>query len=152
VAGAYRVEKSDEELAVMANGEVDLRHIVLLDQKPAIEPVPGDSAAVTVVKLGAKESSFEVTLDRPGIVVVSEVYYKDWKATVDGAPAEILRANHVLRALALPAGKHDIVFRLDSSLVREGATVSITTFALTLVAWAGALLLRRKGSRWNRSS
>lgn len=152
VAGAYRVEKSDEELALMANGEVDLRHTVILDQKPAVEPVPGDSAAVTVVKLGAKESSFAVMLDRPGIVVVSEVYYKDWKAAVDGAPAEILRADHVLRALALPAGKHDIVFRYDASLVREGATVSITTFALTLLAWAGASLLRRKGSRWNRSS
>jgi len=152
VAGAYRIEKSDEALAVMANGEVDLRHTVMLDKKPAVEPVPGDSAAVTVVKLGAMESSFQVTLDRPGIVVVSEVYYQDWKATVDGAPAEMLRADHVLRAVALPAGHHEIVFHYDASLVREGATISITTFTLTLLAWAGAALLRRKGARWNRSS
>lgn len=152
IAGAYRVEKPDEELAVMANGEVDLRHTVLLDRKPDIEPVPGDSATVRAVKIGAKEALFQTTLDRPGIVVVSEVYYKNWRATVDGAPVETLRANHVLRALALPAGRHDIAFHYDASLVREGATVSIVTFTLTLLAFAGALVWRRKGPRWNRSS
>jgi hypothetical protein len=64
----------------------------------------------------------------------------------------MLRADHVLRAVALPAGHHEIVFHYDASLVREGATISITTFTLTLLAWAGAALLRRKGARWNRSS
>jgi hypothetical protein len=153
IVGAYRVEKPDSELAIMANGEVDLRHTVLLETKPSIEPQPGDSATVTVVKPEtAKESAFHVTLDRPGILVVSEVYYKDWRALVDGRPAEMLSANHVLRAVALPAGTHDVVFRYDASLVRKGATVSITTFALTLLACAGATLLRRKGTRWNRSS
>jgi len=152
IAGAYRVEKPDEEVAVMADGEVDLRHTVLLEKKPSIEPVPGDSAAVSVVHLGGKASTFAVTLDRPGILVVSEVYYKDWKASVDGQPAEILRANHVLRAIALSAGKHTVDFRYDAALVREGATVSIAAFALTLLAWVGASVLRRKGWRWNRLS
>src|SRR5262249_49750135 len=59
IAGACRVERPDSELAIMANGEVDLRHTVLLDSKPSIEPQPGDSATVTVVKPeGAKESAF----------------------------------------------------------------------------------------------
>jgi hypothetical protein len=154
IAGAYRVEKPDSELVAMANGEVDLRHTVLLETKPSIEPQPGDSATVTVVKPeGAKESAFRVTLDRPGILVVSEVYYKEWKATVDGRPAEVLHANHVLRAVALPAGSHEVVFKYDSSVVKEGAVVSITTFTLTLLACVVAVLWRRrKEARWNRSS
>jgi hypothetical protein len=152
IAGVYRVEKPDETLALMANAEVDLRHTVLLEDKPSVEPVPGDSASVTVERLDPAESAFRVTLDRPGILVVSEVYYKDWKATVDGVPAGVMRANHVLRAVALPAGRHEIVFRYDGSLVREGAVVSITTFTLALLAWAGASLVRRKGTRWSRSS
>jgi len=152
IAGAYRVEKADEALAVMANGEVDLRHTVMLEKKPPVEPVPGDSAEVSVGKIAAKEASFSVTLDRPGVLVVGEVYYKDWKATVDGQPAEILRANHVLRAVALPAGKHDVIFKYDSSVVKEGATVSIVTFIVTLVACLVAALWRRGGAAWNRSS
>jgi hypothetical protein len=153
IAGAYRVEKPDTELAVMANGEVDLRHTVLLETKPPFEPQPGDTATVTMVKPeGAKESAFHVTLDRPGILVVSEVYYKEWKAFVDGKPAGMLHANHVLRAVALNAGTHDVVFKYDSSIVKEGAVVSITTFTLTLLAWVAATLLRRKKKPWNRSS
>lgn len=152
IAGTYRVEKPDEELIAMANGEVDLRHTVLLDRKPSIEPAPGDSAAVSVGKISAKESSFSVTLDRPGVLVVGEVYYPDWKATVDGQPAEVLKANHVLRAVALPAGKHDVVFKYDASVVKEGATVSIVTFLLTLAACLVAALWRRGGATWNRSS
>jgi len=136
----------------MANGEVDLRHTVLLEKKPALEPVPGDSAVVSVGKIAAKESSFSVTLDRPGVLVVGEVYYPDWKATVDGQPAEVLKANHVLRAVALTAGKHEVVFKYDSSVVKEGATVSIVTFIVTLVACLVAALSRRGGATWKRSS
>jgi hypothetical protein len=153
IAGTYRVEKPDSELVSMANGDVDLRHTVLLEARPAIEPQPGDSATVTVVKAETgKESAFHVTLDRPGILVVSEVYYKDWRATVDGKPAEILHANHVLRAVALSQGPHDVVFRYDASLVRKGATVSIVTFTLTLGACMVAALSRRRGAPWKRSS
>jgi hypothetical protein len=152
IAGAYRVEKPDEALIAMANGEVDLRHTVMLEKKPAVEPVPGDSAMVSVGKIAAKEASFAVTLDRPGVLVVGEVYYPDWKATVDGQPAEMLKANHVLRAVALPAGKHEVVFKYDSSVVKEGATVSIVTFVITLAACLVAALSRRGGAKWNRSS
>jgi uncharacterized membrane protein YfhO len=84
--------------------------------------------------------------------VLSEVYYPDWKATVDGATAEVLRANHVLRAVALPAGNHEVVFKYDGALVRKSASISITTFALTLLALAGAVMARRKGARWKASS
>ncbi|HEX6790474.1 MAG TPA: hypothetical protein VF247_04110 [Candidatus Krumholzibacteria bacterium] len=153
IAGEYRVETSDEALVKMANGEVDLRRVAMLDKKPSIEPAAGDSAAsVTVVKADAQHQLYQVALDRPGLLVVSEVYYPDWKATVDGAPAEVLRANHVLRAVALPAGRHEISFHYDSSRVREAAAISITTFALTLLAGAAAWLFRRKGAPWKASS
>jgi hypothetical protein len=150
IAREYRVEKPDDALVMMANGEVDLRRTALLDRAPEPAPVAGDSARVTVTRLEPQEQAFHVTLDRPGLLVVSEVYYPDWKASVDGAPADVLRANHVLRAVALPAGAHDVVFRYDASIVRRGATISITTFALTLLVLAGALA--RKGARWKRSS
>jgi hypothetical protein len=83
---------------------------------------------------------------------VSEVFYPDWKATVDGAPAPVLRANHVLRALALPAGRHEVVFRYDRALIEKSAGISIGAFGLTLFALLGPLVTRWKGKRWKRSS
>jgi len=155
VVGDYKVATGEEALAAMASGEVDLRRTVLLSEAPSTQPAPGDSAEVTLGRWEQKEMAFEVELDRPGIVVVSEAYYPDWKASVDGAPAEILRANHAFRAVALPAGRHEVVMRYDTSLLRKSAAISVVTFALTVLALVGAVLWearRTKGLWWKRSS
>jgi hypothetical protein len=157
VVGDYTVATGDQSLSMLAGGVVDLRHSVILSQEPPIKPAPGDSAVVNVVRASDKHLSLSVTMDRPGIVVISDAYYADWKATVDGAPATILRANHAFRALALDAGAHQIEMRYDASLLRKGATISITTLALTVLALAGAWWSGRrkppqKDAEWKPSS
>ncbi len=154
VVGSYAVTTRDEGLAAMAEGRVDLRRTVLLAKTPAIAPAPGDSAEVAFERRSDKEIALAVTLDRPGIVVTSEAYYPDWTATVDGAPAEILRANHAFRAVALPAGHHEVVMRYDAKLLKEGAVVSVTSFVLAALAMVLSLWMeaRRKGTGWKRSS
>lgn len=157
VAGAYEVVPGDQALAAIAGGAVDWRRTVLLAKAPAIKPVPGDSAEVAVVRRGGRGIAMTVELDRPGIVVVSEAYYVDWKATVDGEPAEILRANHAFRAVALGAGRHEIVMRYDAAILRKGATISVATVALTLLVLLGAWVAGRRGRGeggpwWKRSS
>jgi hypothetical protein len=157
VVGEYTVATGDQALSMLAAGVVDLRHSVILAQEPPIKPAPGDSAVVNIVRAGDRAVSLSVTLDRPGIVVISDAYYADWKATVDGAPATILRANHAFRALALNAGAHQIEMRYDASLLRKGATISVTTFVLTVLALAGAWWSGRrkhpqKDAEWKPSS
>jgi hypothetical protein len=157
VAGAFTVATGDQALAMLAEGAVDLRHTAILARAPAVTPVAGDSAEVTITRREPREMAMTVELDRPGLVVVSDAYYVDWKATVDGQPAEILRANHAFRALALGAGRHEIVLRYDASLLRKGATISVTTVALTLLALLGAWVAGRRGRGeggpwWKRSS
>lgn len=52
----------------------------------------------------------DVEADRPGYLLLTDAYYPGWQARVDGAAAPILRANVMFRAVALPAGAHEIVF------------------------------------------
>jgi uncharacterized membrane protein YfhO len=80
-------------------------------------------------------------------MVLSEVYYPDWKATIDGRPARVLRANHLLRAIELPAGEHEVVFRYDASLLRRGAVISVATFALAIAALIGSFIVSRSRKR-----
>ena len=155
VAGNYQVISGEDALAAMAEGRVDLRSTVVLSEEPAIEPAPGDSAVVVIERWTQKEMAMSVELDRPGIVVVSEAYYPDWKATVDGAAAPILRANHAFRALALDAGRHQIVMRYDDALLRKGATLSVGALGVTLATLVASWLWqarRRKELWWKRSS
>jgi len=73
--------------------------------------------------------AFRAELAQDGFVLVNEIFYPGWEATVNGQPAEILRADHIFRALALPAGSHRIGMRFRPRHFWLGAAVSLLTLA-----------------------
>ena len=81
--------------------------------------------------------NLEVQTDGPGVLVLSEVYYLEWKALVDGQPAEIYPVDYVLRGITIPAGSHRVEMYFDDSRVRSGVLVSL----LTLIITAGLICL-----------
>lgn len=79
------------------------------------------------------------------LAVFSEVYYKTWKAFVDGKEVEPLRANYILRALPLPAGKHNIEFRCVDELMITSGKISLYASILVgivIVLLAGVAIYR----------
>jgi len=117
---------------------------VLLESEPAVEPVSRDGARAEIEHYALNEIRIDATLPKPAILVVSEVFYPRWQAFVDGEETETIRANYILRALALPAGDHEIVFRYDSSLVRKGLMITLSALvAMVLIIVAAAFGGRR---------
>ncbi|HTF17141.1 MAG TPA: YfhO family protein, partial [Chryseolinea sp.] len=79
----------------------------------------------------------------------SEIYYPiGWKATIDGQDAVILRANYVLRALRVPAGEHQVVFRFDPPSYTAGNTITTIFSWLVWLVLLGSIgwTLRASGS------
>jgi hypothetical protein len=100
-------------------------------EQPQIEePV---NAEVKVTSYEPQRIELETRNERPGFLVLSEIYYRGWEAWIDGRRAPVERANYVLRGLAVPAGEHRIEFVFRAHSFRNGAAWSLLGVLLLLV-------------------
>ncbi len=83
---------------------------------------------------GAMRVSLTGHSDSTAYLLVSENWYPDWHAKVDGKPAPLLRADHTFLSVALPPGAREVTFRFTSSAYERGK-------AITLLALLAAVLL-----------
>ena len=137
----------DEEIAFL--GSVDLRHQAVIGRDmPTVKAAPADSTdTIVLTSYAPNELRYHYQAAGDRLAVFSEIYYPDgWKAQVDGAPAEVLRADWTLRAMALPAGGHDIVMRFEPDSYRIGAGISRAS-SITLIL---LLLLSLGGLFWKK--
>jgi uncharacterized membrane protein YfhO len=91
---------------------------------------------------GINEQRLEVQASGPMILVVSDNYYPSWNVEIDGAPAELLRADHTLRAVAVPGGTHQVRFYYHSPLYRAAVWTTLLS-TLVVVGLIGTALVRQ---------
>jgi hypothetical protein len=122
--------------------EFDPAETVVLELGEPLLSDPGDGERhISFVRYGLNEIELAARTPASGYLVSSDVYYPGWRATVDGVPVEILRADYILRAIPLSPGKHTIRMMFAPWTWRLGLAVSLVTW-LGLAIWAA----RRK---WN---
>ncbi|NBR84970.1 MAG: hypothetical protein EBT61_05610 [Verrucomicrobia bacterium] len=71
----------------------------------------------------------------PTVVVLAQNFYPSWRATVNGQPAPVLRANHAFQAIPIPAGKSTVRLDYVDWPFRLGAGISLATLLGCLVLW-----------------
>jgi hypothetical protein len=71
---------------------------------------PDESETVKFLSNTPQRVELEVTMKRPGLVVLADVNYPGWQLTIDGSPAPIQRTNLVMRGAAVESGKHRLVY------------------------------------------
>ena len=77
-------------------------------------------------------------------LVLADAWFPGWTATLDGTPAPVLRANYLVRAVAVPAGRHEVVFSYDPPGYATGRTVSGIAWGVLGAALVLAGLLGRR--------
>ena len=92
---------------------------------------------------------YKTKTSKDQLAVFSEVYYApDWRAYIDGKPAEYFRANYILRAMVIPAGEHKIEFKNEAPLMHKLDKISLIISILFVLAVAGSLVVYyRKGKK-----
>ncbi|MBR0432771.1 MAG: YfhO family protein [Bacteroidaceae bacterium] len=152
------VGSADEELAALGaiqprtTAVVDNRFRSLLpdhlvsgggpkEQAPST-PAEGKPHGLKLVSYEANALTFEAETPQERLAVFSDVYYPGWRCTIDDKEVDLLRANYVLRAVVVPAGKHTIAFRFDpqslhaTEALANTALILLAVLALILIAWA----------------
>ncbi|GAB3803959.1 YfhO family protein [Spirosoma humi] len=153
VGHVQQVADADEEMAAMKtlnprdSAVVDKRFAAQLGNLPGTLDHSGSTIQLTSYR--PDKLMYEVNAARDGLAVFSEIYYRgdsDWQAFIDGKAAAHLRANYVLRALRIPAGKHSVEFRFDPPLARIGDTIDLICNVL-LIALIGFVIFHEGRSR-----
>ena len=113
-----------------------------------LNPGADSLAHISLAKYTPEYIEYDAECSKPGTVIFSEIFYPHgWKAIVDGTPAELYRANYMLRAMNLEPGKHHIRLEFRPESVDKGNVISMTFVVLMYLIIAGILLSNLRKSK-----
>ncbi len=140
VVHTVQVEADDRQaLALLSAPDFPISRTVILPAAPpcALAPASGEGESAQVLSESPNHLELSTQSDAAGLLVLSEMYYPGWEASVDGQPVQVLRADTTLRAVCLPAGAHRVRFEFRPRDLTLGAIISGAALGLlVLVALA----------------
>jgi hypothetical protein len=77
--------------------------------------------------------TFAVTAEKPGLLILSDNYHPEWKATIDGKNTEIYQVNYVWKGVFVPSGKHEARFVFVSKEIRTARRISFAGLLILIV-------------------
>jgi hypothetical protein len=141
------IADEDQAFSRLAAEDFDPRMTAILEKQPSVSVEPPGEESVEVVRYSPREIALQTSATTSGLLVLSEIYYPaGWKARVDEQPAEILKADGLLRALYLPAGHHQVSLVFQPWTFRAGLWIS-SMFLLGLIITLSVTGLRFHTSR-----
>ena len=130
------VDNANEEIAKV--GKINLHHEAVADAKFKEQlgqsTTQDSSADVKITAYEPNKLNYEVSSDKGGIVVFSEIYYPGWTATVDGQPAELGRVNYILRALKVKPGTHKVELNFFPKSIDRTETIAYLSYVILVLA------------------
>lgn len=147
VSTCHIAQTADEEMLKL--GTINTKTELVADkafQTMIPKQIIVDSTA-TIVETSYSPNviKYESNAKTDQVAVFSEVYYdKGWDAYVDGVKTPYFRANYLLRALPIKAGKHQIEFRFEPASYHTGNTIALVSSILLVLALAIAIYFEIK--------
>jgi hypothetical protein len=145
VPGYEVVKTKDDVIGRLRQPGFNPARTALLYDNPGFTP-SGDTmpGSADVTQFDANRIIVRCHANSTSLLVLSENWHPDWKAYVDGKPAPLLRAYLTLRAVALPTGEHEAVFRYESMYYRLGSISTLVGFVFFMAVATATLVRRRK--------
>lgn len=113
--------------------------------KGATESYKDSLSSICLTSYAPNRLTYETNNAQDGIAVFSEIYYPDgWHVTIDGQPAELARADYILRTMYVPAGQHTIEMRFDPTSLHVTEGIAYGALALLVIGIIVAVLITKR--------
>ena len=135
MAYRYIVLPQDQVLSKLESPDFDYRTTAIVEQALPFASAAADSRPGNQVRLEAHEPEYlRLSVQTPdtGLLVLSEMYFPDWKALLDGKPVPIYPVDYALRGVTIPNGEHKLEMRYDSHWFKLGGLASLLTLVLSI--------------------
>ena len=113
--------------------------------KGTTESYKDSLSSIRLTSYAPNRLTYETNNAQDGIAVFSEIYYPDgWHVTIDGQPAELARADYILRTMYVPAGQHTIEMRFDPTSLHVTEGITYGALALLVIGIIVAVLIAKR--------
>lgn len=113
--------------------------------KGTTESYKDSLSSIRLTSYAPNRLTYETNNAQDGIAVFSEIYYPDgWHITIDGQPAELARADYILRTMYVPAGQHTIEMRFDPTSLHVTEGIAYGALALLVIGIIVAVLIAKR--------
>ena len=113
--------------------------------KGTTESYKDSLSSIRLTSYAPNRLTYETNNAQDGIAVFSEIYYPDgWHVTIDGQPAELARADYILRTMHVPAGQHTIEMRFDPTSLHVTEGIAYGALALLVIGIIVAVLTAKR--------
>ncbi len=142
----HRAETMPDEMALVRLKEPDFPYdqVALLADTSAFDLAQNTEQAEskdagTITSYAQERVVVRVETDRPGFLILADSWYPGWATSIDDEATPMYRADYVFRAVAVPSGKHTVVFEYRPASFFWGAIISVMSaaFGAGLLFWQG---------------
>lgn len=123
-----------ESLAVVRDEGFDPQSPVLESNLLDIADGGGEIIPLKITSETANSVSVSSSTSSTGFLVLADAYAPGWTATVDGVKTNVIIADHALRAVSVPTGRHTVIFRYQPGSFRYGAWISLISLII-VIGW-----------------
>ena len=117
----------DEAQNIIKKPDFDFEHKVVLERPltPGFSPSQDNSSTSNITQYQSNRVVISTQSEKPGILVLSDIYYPGWQAYIDGQPTDIYRVDSLLRGVELREGSHIVEFTYSPKTFKIGLIIAI---------------------------
>lgn len=142
MVGQAKVEEPEKIKEHLLKVDFDPKQTVFLEEKTDWGAQGAMAASAQFEKYEDQEVKIKTQASSDGFLFLSDAYYPGWKAYVDGQEKKIYLANYAFRAVEVPQGEHEVIFKYEPTSFWWGIRISLGVTGLVTL---GVIFLGLKG-------